>query len=70
MRVTGGNMPVLRVEMWEGSDNEIKKRLVKDLTQAMVKNTGCPEESVTIIISDISKDNWAIGGKLSSDPVK
>ncbi|MBN1824018.1 MAG: 2-hydroxymuconate tautomerase family protein [Endomicrobiales bacterium] len=63
-------MPIVRVEIWEGRNRELKKNLSKDITQAMVKHLGCPEKAVSVVITDVPKDNWAIGGELASDAFK
>ncbi|GLQ05336.1 tautomerase family protein [Sneathiella chinensis] len=58
-------MPIVRVEMFEGRDNETKRELVQALTREMVRVTGCKEASVSIVITDISKDNWGVGGEIA-----
>ena len=59
-------MPVVTVEMWEGRTIEQKKQLVEGITSAFVK-IGTSPEAVQIIIKDVPKHNWAIGGKLASE---
>ena len=59
-------MPVVTVEMWEGRTIEQEKQLVAGITSAMV-NIGVSPEAVHIIIKDIPKHNWAIGGELTSE---
>ena len=59
-------MPVVTVEMWEGRTIEQKKQLVEGITSSLVK-IGVPQEVVHVIIKDIPKHNWAIGGKLASE---
>ncbi|MFC2071824.1 4-oxalocrotonate tautomerase [Chloroflexota bacterium] len=59
-------MPVVTVEMWEGRTIEQKKKLVEGITSVMT-NMGISPEAVHIIIKDIPKHNWAIGGKLASE---
>jgi 4-oxalocrotonate tautomerase len=59
-------MPVVIVEMWEGRTLEQKKKLVQGITEAFAKiNT--PPDAVQIILKDVPKHNWAIGGKLSAE---
>ena len=59
-------MPVVTVEMWEGRTIEQKKQLVEGITSAFAKiNT--PPEAVQIILKDIPKHNWGVGGKLASE---
>ncbi len=59
-------MPVVIVEMWEGRTLEQKKQLVEGITSSFEK-IGTPKEVVQVIIKDVPKHNWAIGGKLSSE---
>jgi len=59
-------MPVVTVEMWEGRTPEQKRQLVAGITDAFVR-IGTSPERVQIILKDVSKQNWAIGGKLASD---
>lgn len=59
-------MPIIRVEMFEGRDPDTKQELVKSLTSEMVRITGCGETSVNVIITDVKKENWGMGGDLAS----
>jgi 4-oxalocrotonate tautomerase len=61
------NMPLVTVNMWEGRSVEQKKELVQGITSVMTDKLGIPAEAVTIIIKDVPKHNWAIGGKLASE---
>jgi 4-oxalocrotonate tautomerase len=62
----GEQMPVIRVDMFEGRDTETKQKLVTALTREMVRITGCGEASVNVIITDVAKENWGLGGELAS----
>jgi len=59
-------MPIIRVEMFEGRDSDTKQELVKSLTSEMVRITGCGEASVNVVITDVKKENWGMGGDLAS----
>ena len=59
-------MPVVIVEMWAGRNVEQKKQLAQDITQAFEK-MGVPAEAVQIIMKDNPKENWAVGGQLTSE---
>ncbi|MCG7362203.1 tautomerase family protein [Roseomonas sp. ACRSG] len=60
-------MPEIMVFAAEGRTVDQKRGLVKDLTDAMVKNFGVPAESVTVQIMESSKESKAKGGVLFSD---
>ncbi|MCL4535210.1 MAG: tautomerase family protein [Bacteroidetes bacterium] len=56
-------MPIIRVELWEGRSNEDKASLIKALTDATVGVIGCPEGAVQVVIYDVPKASWGIGGE-------
>lgn len=59
-------MPIVHIELLEGRTQEQKNAMVKDVTAAIVKNTGAQTENVHIIISDMEKGNYAVGGVTKS----
>ena len=61
-------MPTIRVEMFEGRTPEQKQAFVKAITEVTVSTLGGSPESVQVVITDVSKSNWASGGLLWSDP--
>ena len=60
-------MPLIIVKMLEGRSVEQKRRLVREMTDVVVKFTGAPEEQVDVIIEDYARENWAKAGVLFSD---
>lgn len=57
-------MPFVHVEIVEGRTLEQKAGLVKDITEAVVKNTGASKDRVHVIIQEMKKTDYALGGKL------
>ena len=55
-------MPVVRIDLWKGRDKEKKKELIKRVTSAVVDAIDCSAEAVHVIINEVNKDNWGIGG--------
>lgn len=60
-------MPIVRIELWEGRDVEIKKNLVKKITDDVVEVLKCPKEAVIVVLYDIPKHNWAQKGELAQN---
>ena len=60
-------MPLVTVKVVEGKTIEQKRALVKDITEAVVKDFDVPANAVTIDIVDLSRENLAIGGTLFTD---
>jgi len=61
------NMPLVTVKAVEGKTIEQKRGLVKDITEAVVKNFKVESESVLVDIVDLSRENIAKAGKLFAD---
>ena len=64
----GLHMPIIRVEMYEGRTVEQKRELAAALTSEACRILKCGPEQVHVVIDNISKENWALGGKLACDP--
>ena len=60
-------MPLVTIKVLEGRDVEQKRGIVKDVTEAIVKNIGCPPEAVSIDIIDLKPENIGKAGKLFTD---
>ena len=60
-------MPLVTIKIIEGRTVEQKRGMAKDVTEAIVKNVGCPASAVQIGIVDLKPENIAQGGKLFSD---
>lgn len=56
-------MPIVHVELLEGRTQEQKNAMVKEVTEAIVRTTGAKQEAVHIIIRDMAKGDYAVGGK-------
>ncbi len=60
-------MPIIRVEMFTGRNQDQKRALVRSLTDAFVGAAGGTPDAVQVVITDVDKDNWGSGGQLASD---
>ncbi|MFH1141145.1 MAG: 2-hydroxymuconate tautomerase [Chloroflexota bacterium] len=60
-------MPIIRVEMWTGRTHEQKAALAKAITDAVVTIARTTPEATIVVFEEVSKENWAMAGKLSSD---
>lgn len=60
-------MPIIRVEILEGRSVEKKRELVETLSRETARIIGCPENSIYVVIEDVAKQNWGVGGELLSD---
>lgn len=60
-------MPIIRVEMFAGRSEEQKRELVEALSKETARVTGCSLDAVFVVINDIPKENWGVGGMLCSD---
>ncbi len=56
-------MPFVEIKIWPGHPKAEKDTIIEKLTMAVVDSMNVRRESVTVIITEISKENWARGGK-------
>ncbi len=60
-------MPIVNIHLIAGRTQDQLKNLVKDVTDAVVKDTGAPAEHVHVILSEMEKNRYSVGGTLKSD---
>lgn len=60
-------MPILRLEMHPGRTPEQKRTFVREVTRVVVETLTCPPESVDVVITEVSREDWAKAGKLVAD---
>jgi 4-oxalocrotonate tautomerase len=53
--------------MFAGRTHEQKRQFVEAVTRVTCETLNCSPESVDIILTDVTKENWASGGALWSD---
>lgn len=63
----GKFMPIVHIDLIEGRTQDQLKHLVEDVTKAVSKNTGAPAEHVHVILSEMQKNRYSVGGVLKSD---
>ncbi len=60
-------MPEIVIHLVEGRDPEKKRQLMRDITDAVVKNFSVDPEAVVVQIVESSKADKMKGGKLFSE---
>jgi 4-oxalocrotonate tautomerase len=55
-------MPFVQIQMLEGRDDEKKRRLIAAVTNAICETLEAPPESVRIVLTDVPKTHWGVGG--------
>jgi 4-oxalocrotonate tautomerase len=61
------NMPEVFIHAIEGRSTEQKRKLVAEITDAVVRNFNVSADAVMVEIIESSRDNKAKGGKLFSE---
>jgi 4-oxalocrotonate tautomerase len=57
-------VPIAYLHILEGRSPEVKEELVKSLTQSICECLKTNPEQVRILINEVPKGNWAVGGTL------
>ncbi len=63
-------MPNITIEGPRIKDIEIKRALVKKLTDAATKAYGLPAETIVVLIKENQPENVGVGGRLIYDKMK
>lgn len=59
-------MPIIEVKTWAGLDDEEVGTIIERLTEAMCEAMGCPPEAVRVVVHEIPKNRWGVGGRQRS----
>ena len=57
-------MPFIHVELVEGRSQEQLTNMMKEITEAVHKNTGAPKEHIHVIINEMKQGTYAVNGDL------
>ncbi len=58
-------MPVVHIYVWSGLSEEAKRKIISGITQVFME-LGIPKDVVEVIIHEVPKENWGIGGEQAS----
>jgi len=59
-------MPIVEVKMWKGVSEEAVERIISGITKVFV-DIGIPERAVEVVVHEIPKAHWGIGGKPATE---
>ncbi|OGF50150.1 MAG: hypothetical protein A2044_08535 [Candidatus Firestonebacteria bacterium GWA2_43_8] len=60
-------MPFVEIKMWKGRDKETRKKMIAKVTDAIAETIQCPKDAVQVVVFEVEKDDWAIGGQICSE---
>jgi 4-oxalocrotonate tautomerase len=63
------HMPLVQVHLWEGATQERVKTTICKITDVFVE-MGIPAQAVQVLVYEVPKTNWGIGGEPCSEKYK
>ncbi|WP_271001543.1 2-hydroxymuconate tautomerase [Listeria seeligeri] len=60
-------MPFVTIQFLEGRSDEQKRELVSEVTDIVSKNLKAPKENIHVILEEMKKTDYAVGGARKSD---
>lgn len=60
-------MPIVNVKLLEGRTDDQLKDLVNEVTDAVEKTTGANKEAIHVVIEEMKKSHYTVGGVRKSD---
>ncbi|MCR1835506.1 4-oxalocrotonate tautomerase [Oceanobacillus caeni] len=55
-------MPIVQISIMEGRPQEKIDALLKNVTTAVSESLDAPKENVRVVVTEVPKTHWAIGG--------
>jgi 4-oxalocrotonate tautomerase len=55
-------MPLAQLYIGKGRSNEQKKLLIEKITQAIVDSLGSQKENVWVVVNEVPRSEWGVGG--------
>ena len=62
-------MPIVQVNVWEGFGEERVRAVIQNITKVFV-DLGVPQHAVEVVVHEIPRTHWGIGGELASEKFK
>lgn len=62
-------MPIVHIYVWKGFSNNAKKKVITGITKVFT-DLNIPQHAVEVIIHEIPKENWGVGGEQTSEKFK
>jgi 4-oxalocrotonate tautomerase len=62
-------MPIVHANVWEGFGQQKAKAVIEGVTKVSV-DLGVPSPAVEVIVHEIQKTHWGIGGEPASEKFK
>jgi 4-oxalocrotonate tautomerase len=56
-------MPIARIQILEGRAAEQIETMIGEVTEAIARSLGAPVENVRVLVEEVPKTHWGIGGK-------
>jgi 4-oxalocrotonate tautomerase len=60
-------MPIVNIQLLQGRPEEKVKEVIKNVTETICATLEVPKESVRVLVTEIPKTHWGIGGTPVSD---
>lgn len=60
-------MPIIQVQMLEGRPVEKVKLVIERVTDTVAETLEVPKESIRVLVTEVPKTHWGIGGTPRSD---
>lgn len=60
-------MPYINVQITQGATRSQKAKIVKEMTETLVRILNKKPEHIHIVIQEIAEENWGYSGMLTDD---
>ncbi|RLG59063.1 MAG: 2-hydroxymuconate tautomerase [Candidatus Hydrothermarchaeota archaeon] len=57
-------MPIVEITLFEGRSNELKRKLIEEVSKCIANTLEIPIEQVWVVLREEPKENFGFGGKV------
>lgn len=60
-------MPIINIQVMEGRTPEKIRSLIESVTDTVAEELNSPKERIRVLVTEVPKTHWGIGGVPASD---
>lgn len=56
-------MPIIHIQVMEGRSEEVIEKLIENVTATVGETLNAPKENIRVLVTEVKKTHWGIGGR-------
>ena len=60
-------MPIISVQLLRGRSPQMRRALIRELTEGAVRALGVAPQSVRVVLSEVEPEHWSVGDQTKAE---